>query len=160
MLALINTLQNCKLLFLDIDGVLNSHNFLRNVTGDSFDHSHKIDPSTVELVNYITDTTNCHIVISSSWRIPYAKNLSGLRGLLQKVKINAPMQGITPINNSPRGYQIQQYINSISKYKNITNFAIIDDDADMLHLTKYLVKTDPNVGLTKQNADLLIEKLR
>ena len=62
-----------KILFLDIDGVLNSTKFFyekneleyyKNISFplDSFDYRK------IELLNYILDETNAKLVISSDWR--------------------------------------------------------------------------------------------
>ena len=38
-------------------------------------------------------------------------------------------------------------------------FVILDDGDDMLHLKPYLVRTNPEVGLTEADVDLAIEML-
>jgi hypothetical protein len=109
-----------KIIFLDIDGVL-------NVIPQGFDkyggifHDHF-----VKNLEYIINKTNAKIVISSTWK------LMGLDTIKQMwIDRNLPgnIIDITPNNfNIKRGHEIQQWIND----NNIKCYCIIDDDVDML----------------------------
>jgi hypothetical protein len=65
-----------RLIFLDIDGVLNSAQFRAdNTNGEgvvivngTFDATSHIDPQRVARLNRLIETTNAEVVLSSSWR--------------------------------------------------------------------------------------------
>ena len=52
-----------KIIFLDIDGVLNSETYDKNRTAGA------IDPECAKRLNRIIKETNADIVISSSWKL-------------------------------------------------------------------------------------------
>lgn len=62
-----------KILFLDIDGVVNHQEFYERRANDETIKSLpyplcEFDPLVVNRINYILDETNSKLVISSSWR--------------------------------------------------------------------------------------------
>jgi hypothetical protein len=82
-----------------------------------------------------------HYVISSSWR--HGRTLDELRDILEEqCGIPRPrVEGTTPYSSpkgNERGHQIQEYLTS---HPEITDFVIIDDDSDMVHLSDRLVHT-------------------
>lgn len=50
-----------KIIFLDVDGVLNYRDYINDATND-------IDPSKVQMIADLCDKTNAKVVITSSWR--------------------------------------------------------------------------------------------
>ena len=146
---------NNRILFLDIDGILNT-----GISKKTFAKEF------VDRINRITDTTGANIVISSNWR-RYFK-LNTLKALLRRNGIKAPIIGYTPIFKNTntyevlmghkRGTEIQAWLDAQDvKPKSIV---ILDDISDMLHLTPYLVLTDTYKGITDDDADLAIEILK
>lgn len=158
-----------KIIFLDIDGVLNSsesfhENYLRKLKEDRFSISknycfplgHLSIPH-IQRLNRIIEETNSSIVISSTWRNNSLKDLRNwlsTKGFLFKDQI---------IDKTPnfhlsygRGYEIQDWLNNSS---NVTNFVILDDDIDMHHLLPYLVHTDQRYGLQEEETQLAIDLL-
>ncbi len=140
------------ILFLDIDGVLNSTRSFIALRGKG-DRNH-IDPVAVGLVNkvlYHCDT----LVLSSTHRKFFADrgygsadHLSNLELYLTDMGIKLPMYfSITDddINSSHRGAQVHNWI---IKY-NINNakYVIIDDSTDFYD-HQPLIKTDPDDGFS------------
>ncbi len=110
-----------KILFVDVDGVLNTDVLIR-----SFGCEH-ICPDRVLLLKKIVDATDAHIVLSSTWRI----NPSNRR-LVSAALSEADLRIIdcTPILTR----KLSMYINrhqEISSWLNdnafVTKYAIIDD---------------------------------
>jgi hypothetical protein len=140
-----------KVLFLDIDGVLNSVNFSqKQVRRSLLADTSQIDPDAcTKLQDLIKKVPDLKIVISSTWR-----KLFSISDLKQELKL----KGIDPsviidytpvIHNVIRGEEIKAWLNNNS----VTTFAIVDDDADMGDLMPNLVQTDVQVGI--QDKDIL-----
>ena len=119
-----------KVIFLDIDGVLNVIPQGHDAYGGIF------HPNFVENLQRIIDETGAKIVLSSSWRH------SGLTKMLAMWKFrNLPGEliGVTPDlyrrvdfegeRKMVRGDEIHAILN---KHPEITNYVILDDDDDML----------------------------
>lgn len=68
-------------LFLDIDGVLNSLRYLKNNPGafDPVQGPRSIDPEAAGRLNSILERTNAMVVVTSTWRLSYSiKRLESL----------------------------------------------------------------------------------
>ncbi len=149
-----------KIIFLDIDGVLNCENAYRagecqyqewTWEDGRKDHYQRFCVRSKDLLNKLIDETNAKIVISSTWR------MSGIE-FMQKVweyeNMSGEIIGITPLLRTPklhipRGLEIQYYLENDLKFHHINwseeeqqkimdesgveNYIIIDDDSDMLY---------------------------
>lgn len=156
-----------KVIFLDIDGVL-------NVIPKKFDKWGAYfgpDDHFVKNLNFILVQTGAKIVITSTWR------MSGLQNILDMWKgRNLPGEviGITPNHmmrtgtTLQRGKEIDEWISKFGGV--IENYVIIDDDNDMeKHQRKNFVRTFRNMkdkdcvdlgyGLTNNCAKKAIEIL-
>lgn len=157
-----------KIIFLDIDGVLNnelwyrSENFRQGKDREEYELS-QFDPRCVAHLNHLTLETNAKIVVSSSWRL--GKTVEELQELFEKIGIEGEVIDKTPYlrfqknddydRSVPRGCEIKAWLESnksilgdkMSKVK----YVILDDDSDMLYWQrKNFVQTDPYCGLTSQ----------
>lgn len=151
-----------KIIFLDIDGVLNHQMFFKNriksTIRKDYDKS-MFDPECVERLNEITGKTGAVIVLSSTWR--KSRTIEELKALFKKVGITGKLIDKTPVLNSynqktktypPRGCEIHEWINSNKDIlgTNILNwksYVIIDDDSDMLYWQrKNFFQTDGSGG--------------
>ena len=171
-----------KIIFLDIDGVLNSEKWYK----ERFDKKLypnlegyplcEFDPLTIEQLNLLTDKTNAKIVISSTWRM--GRTIDELKKLFEEVGIKGEIIGITPHltfsdgHRVDRGNEIKRWIdlNCIrwwdkmlsQKEKDITleSYVILDDDHDMLLEQKdNFIKTSWRDGLTALHTRKAIEIL-
>lgn len=148
-----------KILFLDIDGVLNSRHFFLKQKNNLSISENAIDPIAVDILNKIVMLTSCDIVISSTWRLPYLwdNKIEDLFALLKNVGIKANFVGITPDSNyTCRGDEIQAWLD---KNQNIDSFVIIDDNNDMNHLQHFLVQTSFNDGLQNEHINKIVDIL-
>lgn len=148
-----------NIIFLDVDGVLNSFNYFIEV----YNKTHKpflgqnapFDPKCLENLKKLVEETNSSLVISSTWRIV------GMEKLLEKLReynLDKLVIGSTPHLGKSRGIEIKEYL-SKSKFNDIVNFVILDDDSDMEDLLPHLIQTDKQVGLTEENVQQAINKL-
>lgn len=148
-----------NLIFLDIDGVLNSHRKLIEVYNRTKKphslYNYPFDEICLSNFKHLVEAKNSKIVITSSWR----KDEEGRRKIIEALKeyeLDHHIIGYTPILHTSRGNEIKEYLNTLEEEP---NFIILDDDTDMEDLIEYLIKTNIKVGLTKENADEGIKKL-
>lgn len=152
-----------KAIFLDIDGVLNSANFVKaeyevgrggGLIG--------IDPKAIKLLEELIELSDARIVISSSWRI--GRTLEELKQIFRNVnfKYVDNIVGATSTKNEfgneyrPRGWQIEKYLFEHPEFKHAV---ILDDDSDMDSLMFLLVQTTFESGLQSEHITECLEKL-
>jgi hypothetical protein len=140
-----------KIIFLDVDGVLNTPKLIKTYGSDF------IDDICVALVAKIVRETNAEIVLSSTWRIQ-EKDKTLVEQALAKHKIK--LHDCTPILKIQGGWverheEIRAWINN----NQVTKFAIIDDWEDA-NIEGSFFKTDENSGLTVKIANQIIEHLK
>ena len=157
-----------KVLFLDIDGVLNHekhYNWLHNTDeATPLQRVHpytEFNPKSVKELNRILDETDAKLVISSSWRfdgIPLLTNIFKHVGIYHKIYDITP--SLANIYNTTlcRGKEIDKWL---SEHPEVTRYAILDDDTDMEeHQLQFFIKTDPyKDGLNSEVADKVIKIL-
>ncbi len=160
-----------KVIFLDIDGVL-------NVIGQGYDEFGQIfHPHLEKNLDTIIKETNAKIVISSTWRM---NGLENMQRMWKYRQLAGEVIDITPTevdvvesgtcefyDQVDRGHEIQQWLND---HPEVTNYVILDDDNDMLPSQQTnFVRTADNrshedcvdigYGLTKECAKKAIEIL-
>lgn len=159
-----------KVIFLDIDGVLNSdetgvmysERYKDNGFGGFFDD--EVDEPThrtvlwglplVETLAYIVRSTGAKIVISSTWRMgKKVSTFNKMFALYGEYDIEAIDK--TPLHwSGTRGTEIQHWLDA---HPEVTNYVILDDNDDMLSShVGHFVQTDEKVGLTEQDAERAI----
>lgn len=161
-----------NLIFLDIDGVLNSSSYAKKhyeETGKGLFMYDFIDPSRVEL---LLSFLNIHdgdvgLVISSSWR---KNTLNDTISFFKEHELVDPLAkyivGITPrLYDGVRGDEIDWFLNSVGKqfakeFLCIDRFCIVDDEDDMLEYQfDKFIHVDSYVGLTESDIDKIEELL-
>jgi len=116
-------IKNRKIIFIDIDGVLNSHMFDLNNQKTQFTNNPEIDPSTILLLNEILEfDKSIFLIISSSWAD--TKTLTELRNLLEKNGLQTN-RVCGKIN-----YKVgkRESIHQILEKYRIEKFCVIDDE--------------------------------
>jgi hypothetical protein len=98
-----------KVIFLDIDGVLNHQNWYQyryeNIDMKLVSNEYpkyEFDPKSVECLNWITDATGAKIVVSSTWRL--GRTVEELQGLLKSVGVTGEVIDKTPSFGPPTRY--------------------------------------------------------
>ena len=142
-----------KVLFLDIDGVLNSRRTATafgNFPHNCDPHQMKLfDRPALSLIQKLCEKTDSSVVLSSTWR-----NDPRWREYGRQLRI--PLIDRTPSQSGPRGREIQTWIDINGPKR----YAIVDDDSDMLeHQKPFFVQTDPQDGLLLRHYDRLLELL-
>lgn len=148
-----------KLIFLDVDGVLNHQ-------GQHTGLDHRVDTPSgvvsagcVRLLNHITDETGAKLVLSSTWRKD--SRFDAIESL-KKGGVTGEFIGTTGSGGdmSCRGGEIERWLRDNEFSHFYDNYIILDDDNDMLlsQAGNYL-HVDPAVGLTHNTAYRAINKL-
>ena len=153
-----------KVLFLDIDGVLNSDrsflayklNAVLNVEPNEQVYN-VIDPIAVNLLNLVL-RHDVKVVVSSTHR-KFHPELPALRNYLVELGVRGDVIGATvdgwqlKWEDGRRGAEIQEWLD---RHPHVTHFAILDDDSDMLdHHAPNFVHIDGRVGLSTHNVQRL-----
>lgn len=151
-----------KVIFLDIDGVLNSTQYWESIQDEKRtmpEMEFELDPKCIMNLKKIVDATNAKIVVTSTWkRIPEKMN---------KFERYIPQYGLHVYDKTPcypdaihRGDEIRQYL---EKHRSeVDKFILIDDEEypDFNELTNYLVKTNfYEYGLGQKHVKQAIQML-
>lgn len=134
-----------KVLFLDIDGVVNCASTAqrhRGVIG--------IDPLMAFRVGKIQLDTGCEVVLSSSWK-HWKEGVEEVEKQVVKLYDKTPSGvtgGFTPGGEAFRGDEIKYWLH---EHPEVTKYAILDDDSDF-YSDQTLFRTDWNTGLTEEIA--------
>lgn len=149
-----------KVLFLDIDGVLNTHKSIGRF-GIDF-----IDNVLVALVARIVRETDCKIVLSSTWRIDEKDRMIATRELAEQ---GLTIHDCTPVHphRTPEDDNWDSWTGWVKRHEEIQDwldqnpverFAILDDDPEAC-IEGHFFRTDENRGLTVQIAEQIIQHL-
>lgn len=145
-----------KVIFLDIDGVMNS-----STTMTGSEKMWEIHSVLVERLNRIIERTGAKLVLSSTWRLD-----PDWREVMKKAGIAEVFLGITPRMPHPpgfgaefmeRGKEIEEWL-SINPY-GVKKYCIIDDDSDMLPYQKQFKTSHLKGGLTEEITEDIINYL-
>lgn len=150
-----------KVIFLDIDGVLNhqKHYEWLMTTNEptpmqrTYPYT-EFNPKSCQLLNEIIKETDAKIVVSSSWRLDGEVRLNYLFKFFGLPRVYST----TPCLNTARGIEIGAWL---AAHPEVTNYVIFDDDEDMNAEQKpFFIKTNPyEDGLNEACKDKAIELL-
>lgn len=138
-----------RVIFLDIDGVLNNQSVLRAASRlDTISDQH------VELVAHIVKETGAVLVLSSTWRL-YRDLLRNAIRIFESHGLT--LHDVTPAKISAKRHQeIQLWLD---EHEGVEKFAIIDDDGDAEIAGNFFKTSFIGEGLTKEIAEQVIQHL-
>ena len=161
-----------KYIFLDIDGVLNSEHTWDNKM------SNCISDQYLKNLKHIVEETEAKLVLSSSWRIYFGKNINDPRNIIAIYLVNSlkkhnlKLHDMTPFVkeefSNERGLEIKTYIDQ----HKIKDYVVIDDEefSDFrthLDMSRFIqtnfgdeITNIENEGLNKKIAEKAIEILK
>lgn len=156
-----------KVIFLDIDGVLNngthtkamfdsSINFKEESTDITMRHQ-GFDPISIRFIRKLIKETGAVVVVSSTWR----GNWTSCQAELMHVNIDVIDRTTKVFDFSlKRGDEIKDWLLNRAK-RTVQKFIIIDDDNDMLESQQeFFVECDPQYGFKKDQFDKALELLK
>lgn len=158
-----------KVIFLDIDGVLNSMDWYKRrtrVKSETWDqyHAQEFDPVALALIKRVISETGARVVLSSTWRLS-EEGVTFIKGLgidILDCTPRLPRPSGSSVEYCERGKEIQVWLDERMQQAEapcemIDRYVIIDDDTDMLpEQTEYCFHTDNKFGLTEPIAKEII----
>lgn len=147
-----------RVLFLDVDGVLNRATFS---PAKSEGLRSWIEAELAARLDRVCEEAGAVLVMSSSWRA--GRTLEELRDDLAAAGIKTPLLGVTPIEGGRRRFEeIQRWLQGWKDagHEEIESFAIVDDLHYMGPLEARFVRTSTFNGLDDAAAQQLIWILR
>ena len=176
---LIDILENLphfrKIIFLDIDGVMNNtlhsisnkeNNISEKISeayllskefGKQFQNDTEICARNISVLNKLVSETGAGVVITSVWR--KYNSLIELKSIFKRNGFIGEIIGTTPflsfkdkdtskVVTAPRGFEIDYWL-KLNEGENNIKYIIFDDDADyLLHQRENFIWVDPYAGLT------------
>lgn len=146
-----------RIIFLDIDGVLNSAKWM---VSQSFDekvytsmferHINDLDPAAVKMISDLAVETQSGIIVSSSWRILHP--LHEIRDMLKACGMDERVlpHGVTPRSRkSFRGDEVNEWL---EQNPDVCIHVIFDDDNDF-HPNQPLINTSWEVGVQPEHIE-------
>jgi len=142
-----------NVIFLDIDGVLNTAGSLRrSLENQSYSGFHlSFDHGAVENLNKVVESTKAHIVIISSWRFHHT--VESMQQLFTENGIRANINGFTGscfenVDRIQRHNREQEILNWLEEQHETPNFVVLDDEGSnyLRALQPRLVRCDPLDG--------------
>lgn len=155
-----------NVIFLDIDGVLNSNfrneNHQREISDGTF-----IDEEKVQLLALLVKKTNAKLILHSGWRIwfddemkPLRKEAANLVELLSHEGLR--IEGMTPDLTTEEIRRTKKFslvkadeiLAWLQSQENISGWVVLDDlDLHNEVVRKHQVKTDMEAGLTLEDVE-------
>lgn len=146
-----------KVVFLDIDGVINTDRIARYRKNHDIDEM-VFDEEAMNNLQQIVTNTGSKIVISSTWRIHYNTTTPlwvALVDNLEKYGLEQFIVGITPVEDGnpfskPRRIEIKEWLD---EHPEVDTFVILDDEWDMGELTPHFVRCAGSIGISSANCE-------
>jgi hypothetical protein len=148
-----------KIIYLDIDGVLNSDDFAKfclEEEGYNPFIEDELDPRAIKNLKYIIDETGAKIILSSSWRWE-----SDARDAVHKQlkMFNLDFIDTTTMEIGRCKSRTMEIEAHLQDHPEIKNYVILDDDEIESPLNERHVKTTFKFGLTREKAEQAINIL-
>lgn len=149
-----------KVLFLDVDGVLNHRACFKPSRGGA-----PLCPDAVQRLQHLVRRTGCKVVLSSTWRVleHHTAKLRADGGFPEPhddwrtVDNPVAMQNGIIVDPYHRGGEIAEWL---SRHPEVTRYAIVDDDGDMLPDQRpHFVQTSFETGLLDEHCERLAQIL-
>jgi len=160
-----------KVLFLDIDGVMNSRRYINRIDVDFDDPKYQMDPDAVIRLNAICNQTGAHIVVSSTWRKAFIYYLDKLQDCIASYGITAQVIGMTPdyvLDGLSRKDEIVAWLDGyptlswLDAYPNtqkpdVESYVILDDE--FIDIPGHLVQTKFDDGIQDHHVRMAVSIL-
>lgn len=150
-----------RVIFLDIDGVLNSISWNDSHEKEISDGT-LVDAEKIKLLSMLVKRTNAKIILHSGWKYWFDQDLKPLRPEAEKLvmllkKEELMLGDITPDHSTEKIRRNKKFslvkaneiLAWLAEHKDVGSWIVIDDlDLHNRKIKLHQVKTDPNIGLT------------
>lgn len=161
-----------KVIFLDIDGVLNS-NFWNDSHQREISDGTLIDEEKIKLLACLVKKTNSKIILHSGWRTWFDSKLKPLRIEAKKLiqlleKEGLRIDGLTPDLTTEEIRKTKKFslvkadeiLLWLKQNNDVTNWVVLDDlDLHNIQVAQHQVKPDQTIGLTAQDIERAVKIL-
>ena len=153
-----------KIVFFDIDGVMNSRKYILKMDVLWDDPAFQMDPECVAHLNRITDETGAGLVCISTWRLAFihAPDAIGkLRESMASYGITGTIVDMTPelvLMGNHRGDEIKMWLATREQDK-VDVFVVLDDES-VTTMDEHLIKTSFDDGLQDHHVEKAIAILQ
>lgn len=138
-----------KVIFLDIDGVLNNWDTVERHGGYI-----GIDPVKVAMLHKIIDETDCVLVLSSTWRLTDSMRQHVYDTIGAEHFVGVTADHGRGYNNRP--FEVEEWIDRNVIVNDNFHYAILDDDFEWFE-DQNIFHTNMYVGLTDEIAQKVID---
>ena len=153
-----------RVIFLDIDGVLNSNFWNENHQTEISDGT-LIDIEKVRLLSKLVKNTDAKIVLHSGWKFWFDSSLQPLRKEAEHLKKlfgqeNMMIADVTPDHSTEEIKKSKKFslvkaseiLAWLDEHKEVDKWIVIDDlDLHNPEIDAHQLKTDPRIGLTMED---------
>lgn len=150
-----------KIIFLDIDGVLNTDKWEAYMLSQRLPLEDEFgiffDKEAIDNLAKIIAVTKAEIVIHSTWKL--GKSIDWLQLLWKKRSLPGNILGITP--DVPPFYNKMDEIAAwLAANPDISNYVILDDEDEFSSYQRpHLIRIDSVIGITEENVNETVEIL-
>jgi hypothetical protein len=141
-----------KVIFLDIDGVLNSHESYERIGNGGM---LGIDEIYLERFKRILEATGAKVVLSSTWRLHPDTRAEVRNAGIDFIDCTPSIPKSGGAESMERGEEVLDWL---IRNPGVTDYAILDDDSDFMKW-QHLFKTSWQHGLTEEVAEAVIKHL-
>ena len=147
--------MSARVLFLDVDGVLNAKNFF---PAPGMKPPWIVDLNKVQSLNHVLLQTEIKIVVSSTWRLNCTTPNADVfceRSYVDRALIHddwRTIQGATGV----RWVEINEWL---GRHPEVEAACVVDDNSDAELLGTPFVQTDGELGLTYEQLGVILRKL-
>ena len=148
-----------KVIFLDIDGVLNGNLFVPKEDKPGV----LIDNTRLELIKQIIDVTDAEIVLSSSWREHWEKNENECNDIGREINEIFSRIGLSVYDKTPKHHndRKQEIIDWLYEHPDVSEFVVIDDTpfAEGVLQNHFVLTSHLRYGIDENDAKQVISIL-
>ena len=156
--------MSVRVIFLDIDGVLNS-NFWNDNHQKEISDGTLIDIEKVRLLSKLVKNTDAKIILHSGWKFWFDSALHPLRKEAEHLKMLFGQEGlmiadVTPDHSTEEIKKSKKFslvkaseiLAWLDEHKEVDKWIVIDDlDLHNPDIEAHQIRTDPHIGLTMED---------
>jgi len=144
-----------KVIFLDIDGVLNSHSFLMTNTSALF------DPDKIKILKKVVRETEAELILHSTLKDHFKSDMTPVTAPAHELTDMLFEEGMFLIDKTIEGIDRESSIKIWLEKNHVKSYCIIDDDKTLFSSEAgHVAAPDKNVGLDEECAKRAIFILR